>query len=79
MIAITNIGIIDSGSLIFGETPVEDAFMTGSIKYPPYFQLALTTFNDTITFSVNLYGSESDRESVRKLFGLLDEELRSIS
>ena len=79
LIAITNIGIIDSESLTFGETPVEDAFMTGSIKYPPYFQLALTTFNETITFSVNLYGSESDRESVEKFLGLLDEELQSIS
>ena len=75
LIAITNIGIIDSGRLVFGKIPVADAFMTGSIKYPPYFQLALSTFNNTITFSVNLYGSEYDRELIQKFLAILDHEL----
>ena len=75
LIAITNIGIIDSEKLSFGKTPIGDAFMTGSIKYPPYFQLALSSFNNTITFSINLYGSERDREFIRKFFEILDQEL----
>ncbi len=79
LIAITNLGIIDSGRLIFGKMPIEDAFVTGSIKYPPYFQLALSSFNDTITFTVSLYGSEDDRESVLKFLGILDTELQGIS
>jgi NRPS condensation-like uncharacterized protein len=78
LIAITNIGVIDSEKLFFGKIPVADAFITGSIKYPPYFQLALTSFNDTITFSVNLYGSEEDREFIQKFLIMLDQELQSI-
>jgi NRPS condensation-like uncharacterized protein len=79
LIAISNLGIIDSGRLIFGTTPVEDAFVTGSIKYPPYFQLALSSFNETITFSISLYGSESDRALTHKFLGMLDKELQNIS
>jgi NRPS condensation-like uncharacterized protein len=75
LIGMTNIGIIDPERLIFGKTPIEDALITGSIKYPPYFQLALTTFNNSITFSVNLYGSKDDAGLIQKFFILLDDEL----
>ena len=79
LIAISNLGIIDSERFLFGKTPIEEAFATGSIKYPPYFQLALTSFNDTITFSVGLYGTEDDRELVQKFLGILDKELQTVS
>lgn len=75
MIGMTNIGIIDSDRIIFGKTPIEDSLITGSIKYPPYFQLALTTYNNSITFSVNLYGSKDDMDLIQKFFVLLDNEL----
>jgi NRPS condensation-like uncharacterized protein len=74
-IAITNIGVIDSSRLLFGKIPIEDAFITSSIKYPPYFQLALTTYNNAITFSVNLYGTEDDRKFIQNFFLILDKEL----
>ncbi|MFL0196614.1 WS/DGAT domain-containing protein [Clostridium sp. WILCCON 0269] len=76
MIGITNIGIIDSSKLIFGKTLVEDAFVSGSIKYPPYFQLAFTSFNNTITFTVNLYGNVVDTDLIEEFFILLDNELQ---
>ena len=75
LIGMTNIGIIDEKKLNFKGTLVIDAYMCGSIKYPPYFQLALTTFKSTITFSVNLYGTLKDRENINKFFNLLNEEL----
>lgn len=74
-IAMTNIGAIDKNKLSFDNLRIEDAFITGSIKYPPYFQLALTSFNDSITFSINLYGSESDKQKIKSFFTLLDHEL----
>lgn len=76
MIGITNIGIIDSSRLIFGKKVIKDAFVTGSIKYPPYFQLAFTTFSNTITFSVALYGSKIDAGLVQEFFSLLNKELQ---
>ena len=74
-IALTNIGIIDKEKLKFDNLNIEDAFITGSIKYYPYFQLALTSFDDTITFTINIYGTERDRQQIKSFFSLLDNEL----
>ena len=75
LIGITNIGVIDSERLVFGDVPVNDAFVTGSIKYKPYFQLAFTTFNETITLTIAQYGSEKDRETIGRFLNALDKEL----
>ncbi|MFA9378714.1 MAG: hypothetical protein ACERKZ_18515 [Lachnotalea sp.] len=74
-ICMTNIGIVDSEKLIFEGSPVTDAFMCGSIKYRPHFQIALSSFKNQITFSSNLYGSIQDRQTITDFFSLLDNEL----
>lgn len=58
----TNIGILDKESLRLGNLGAEDAFISGSIKYAPYFQIAVTTFNKVMTFSTNFHGTEQDRK-----------------
>lgn len=50
-IALTNIGLIDKNQLIFGNAELKDAYINGSIKYNPYFQVAVTTFNNVIFLS----------------------------
>lgn len=77
-IGMTNIGMLDSSRLVFGNSPVMNAFMFPSLKYRPHFQIASTTFNEKVTFSVNLYGSPKDRETMNRFFELMDNELRSI-
>ncbi|WP_349670690.1 hypothetical protein [Lacrimispora sp.] len=64
LIAFTNIGIIDKTQFCFDELQITKAFMTGSIKYSPYFQLAVSTFDDNPVLSVNLYGSQADRDTI---------------
>ena len=78
LIGMTNIGIIDPERLVFGKTEVEQAFVTGSIKYPPYFQLALTSFKDVITFAIAEYGTKEDRERIEQFLRVLDGELERI-
>lgn len=74
-IAITNIGIIEKNKLVFNGVNIIDAYINGSIKYKPYFQLAVTTFNNEITFSINFYGTQDDREKIHEFLRLFDEEL----
>jgi NRPS condensation-like uncharacterized protein len=71
----TNAGIIDSSRLLFEGSTVESSFLSGSIKYRPHFQMCISTFNDTITLSVNLYGSKKDYDNVSSFFNLLDQEI----
>lgn len=74
-ICMTNIGVLDSEKLVFGDSLPINAFMCGSIKYRPHFQMAMSSFSNTITFSSNLYGSMQDRNTILHFFSLLDEEL----
>jgi NRPS condensation-like uncharacterized protein len=76
-ICMTNLGIIDSKKLFFEKSPVSNAIVCGSIKYHPHFQMSASTFEDKMTFCVNLYGSQSDREAILKFFALIEAELIS--
>lgn len=74
-ISITNIGIIDKNRLEFHDLKIENAFMTGAIKYTPYFQLSLSSFDEFLTFAVNIFGSNNDIKIINNFFSILDKEL----
>ncbi|RYM04942.1 hypothetical protein EWH99_07980 [Sporolactobacillus sp. THM7-7] len=56
----TNIGIMDERQLRFADLHIEETYLSGSIKYAPYFQIAVTTFRKAMTFSTNFHGTEDD-------------------
>ena len=64
LICMTNIGVLDPARLSFGDARPTDAYLCGSIKYKPYFQLAVSSYQDELTLSVNLYGSAGDRARI---------------
>lgn len=74
-VSFTNIGILDEQKLTFGTTALTDAFMTGSIKYPDYFQMSLSTFKGKADCCVNLYGTENDRRIIASFLDALMKEL----
>ncbi|HEX3026381.1 MAG TPA: hypothetical protein VHR42_04035 [Clostridia bacterium] len=76
-IALTNIGILDKNKLIFGKCVIKNAYMTGSIKYVPNFQVSVTTFDDEATLCVNLYGTEDDRQKVKTFLDDFAAELQN--
>ena len=76
LISLSNIGIIDDSRLIFDTLRIEDAFITGAVKYYPYFLLALSSFRNSATFTVCLNGIDKDRRQVEQFFTLLDCELK---
>jgi NRPS condensation-like uncharacterized protein len=58
----TNIGIVDERNLRFADLYIRDVFISGSIKYAPYFQIAVTTFRKNMTFSTNFHGTDEDKQ-----------------
>lgn len=77
-IAFTNIGILDKSRLYFDGSKISNAYMTGSIKYNPYLQLAISTFDNKPTLSINLYGSQTDQEKISAFLDSLLQELYGI-
>ncbi len=75
LICMTNIGVIDSELLSFKGTKISNVFICGSIKYRPHFQLALSTFQNKITLTCNLYGDSLDKERMQNFLMILVKEL----
>jgi NRPS condensation-like uncharacterized protein len=77
LICMTNVGILDSAQIAFGDLHPCDAFLCGSIKYKPYFQLAISSYDGELTLSINLLGSASDRNCILSFLDDIDAELLS--
>jgi NRPS condensation-like uncharacterized protein len=77
LFCMTNLGILDEQSLKFGSMPLIDAFIIPSIKYPPYFQLALSTFKDACTLSLNLPDTLPNQNLANDFLREMDEILPS--
>jgi len=74
-ICMTNIGVLDSSRLVFENSKVINAVMFASLKYHPYFQISVTSFNDKMTLGAALLGCEADRLDVGTLFEMMAAEL----
>jgi NRPS condensation-like uncharacterized protein len=77
-IHITNIGQIDKSKLVFDNLEIRNSYINGSIKYKPYFQVAVTTFDNEVTFSINFSGTENDKGKIDDFLLALDEEISQV-
>lgn len=75
LICMTNIGILDPAQISFGDLRPYDAFLCGSIKYKPYFQLAISSYDGELTLSVNQDGNAGDRERIVSFLDEIEAEL----
>jgi NRPS condensation-like uncharacterized protein len=75
LLGMTNIGIIDGTRLIFSGATVTYAYVNGSMKYPPYFQIAVSTFGGQAAVTVNQYCTESDLAMVGRFLDAYVSEL----
>ena len=76
LIGMSNIGLLKESELQFGNVKPTYAFMTGAIKYKPYMQLALTTFNKQITMTIAIRGNDEDKEIVNRFFDLIEQNMQ---
>jgi NRPS condensation-like uncharacterized protein len=60
VVSFSNLGVLDGERLRFGETAASDAFLTGAVKYAPYFQVAVSTYRERSTLTCNMHGTEND-------------------
>lgn len=77
LMGISNIGIVRPEDLMFNGVSPTYQYMTGSIKYPPYIQLALTTYKNEITFTIASYMTDNDRKKVGEFFEAYLNEIRT--
>ena len=71
LLAMSNIGVLDSAALsISGHAPI-DGFMTGAVKYKPFSLLSATTLNGEMTIAICERGNDVDRAIIETFISLI--------
>ena len=73
----TNIGVIDSHRLSLNGITITDCFLTGAYRYPPDFQLSISTFQNICTLNCTLLGGYERKEMGQKILNLVKLELQA--
>lgn len=71
LIAVSNIGLLDANKLTFDGMTITDGFMSGAVKYKPFFLMSLTTLLNRVTLSTAIRGRQEDIEIANKFFNLM--------
>ena len=65
LVGMSNIGIIKSEYIDLVDAPAMNAFITGTVKFKPYMQVACTTFKGAATFTISERCSDKDLETMK--------------
>lgn len=79
LLAMSNIGVLDSeGYSLCGHSPT-DGFMTGAVKYKPYALVSATSLNGVLTLSMCVRGNDEDKRIVERFFDLMERNLQTLT
>ena len=72
----SNIGIIKPDLLKMGNATLVDGWSTGAVKYKPYVQFALTTFDTSVTMTIASRGNEGDAIIMKQMLKDIHQNLQ---
>ncbi len=76
--AFTNMGIIDTERLAFGDTKVSNAFLTAPVVFSPFFLIGLSGFGESLTMSAGFCDIAINKPVVEHILSLIESELQQI-
>lgn len=79
LLAMSNIGVLETDKLALGSHKPVDGFMTGAVKYKPYVLLSATSINSELTLSMCVRGNDEDKKIVNRFFDLMEKNIAVIS
>ncbi|ORX75491.1 hypothetical protein BCR32DRAFT_271870 [Anaeromyces robustus] len=74
----SNLGIIDKSKTLFKNVQPTSVIFSGSTVCAPIFEFSASTYDNIITFSVNLYGTPEDQKVINDVLDNYIKELTSI-
>lgn len=74
-IGMSNIGVLNEEQMKFGNTVIKDAFITGPVKYPPYFQLSVSSFKNKLTFTAGTGFYIKDEKKLERFLSNIENEI----
>lgn len=79
LIAVSNIGLLDDKKLSFDKLTLVDGFMSGAVKYKPFFLMSLTTLLNKVTLSTAIRGNDKDVAIANRYFDLILKNLEEFN
>lgn len=79
LIGMSNIGSIKPADYRMDAALPEDGFYTGAVKGKPFMQLALTTFEGEVTFTIAVTGNEEDEKIINGFFDILEKNMDAVT
>jgi NRPS condensation-like uncharacterized protein len=71
----TNMGLIEADQLNFGDTKVNDAFLTAGVTMPPFFGMGLSGYRESLTMSIGFCQSAIEKIVIERFFKTILSEL----
>ena len=78
LLAMSNIGILETDKLALDGHEPTDGFMSGAVKYKPYVLLSATSMRKELTLSMCVRGNEEDQGIVEHFFDLLEQSIERL-
>ena len=75
LLAMSNIGILESDKLALQGHEPTDGFMTGAVKYKSYALLSVTSLRKELTISMCVRGNDEDRAIVERFFDIMEKSI----
>ena len=79
LIAVSNMGLLDDKKLTFDGMQLIDGFISGAVKYKPFFLMSVTTILGKVTLSTAIRGNEKDVEIANRYFDLVEKNLKEFN
>ena len=75
LLAMSNIGILESDKLALQGHEPTDGFMTGAVKFKPYALLSVSSLRKELTISMCVRGNDEDRAIVERFFDIMEKSI----
>lgn len=79
LLAVSNMGLLDEKAYTFDNLVLKDGFISGAVKYKPFFLMSVTTLQNRVTLSTAIRGNDRDVEIANRYFDLLEENLSAFN
>lgn len=79
LIAVSNMGLLPADKLTFDGLTLKDGFISGAVKYKPFFLMSVTTLMNRVTLSTAIRGNSKDVDIANRFFDLVMENLHAFN
>lgn len=79
LIAVSNMGLLNDQKLTFDGLKLVDGFISGAVKYKPFFLMSVTTLLGRVTLSTAIRGNQKDVDIANRYFDLVLKNIKEFN